>query len=63
MIYLLQVLEANVSLTTLAERLQELNFKREKQDFLNEETEQVFSKMQSSFKDSFSQVLNLALLF
>ena len=57
MIYLLQVLEANVSLTTLAERLQELNFNREKQDFLNEETEQVFSKMQSSFKDSFSQVL------
>ena len=36
-----------------------MNFKREKQDFLYEETEQVLSKMQSSFKDSFSQVFIL----
>ena len=51
-----QVLEANVSLATLAESLQELNFNREKEDFLKEETEQVLSKMQSSFEVSFGQV-------
>ena len=56
MIYLLQVLEANVSLATLSESLQEMNFNREKKDSFNQETEQVLLKMQFSFKDSFSQV-------
>ena len=54
--FLLQVLEANVSLATLSESLQEMNFNREKKDFFNQETEQVLLKMQSSFKESFSQV-------
>jgi len=54
--FLLQVLEANVSLATLSESLQEMNFNREKKDFFNQETEQVLLKMQSSFKESFSQI-------
>ena len=45
-----------MSLATLSESLQEMNFNREKKDSFNQETEQVLLKMQSSFKDSFSQV-------
>lgn len=48
--------EANLSLSTLAEKLQELKFGEESEDFLKNETEEVMSKMESSFKDSFSQV-------
>ena len=45
-----------MSLATLSESLQEMNFDREKKDSFNQETEQALLKMQSSFKDSFSQV-------
>ena len=48
--------EANLSLSTLAEKLQELKFREKREDFLKNETEEVMSKMESSFKDSFSQV-------
>ena len=50
--------EANLSLATLADKLQELKFgdKIKREEFLKNETEEVLSKMESSFKDSFSQV-------
>ena len=55
-----QVFEANLSLATLAESLQELKFSEDalfkKDDFLKTETEAILSKMENSFKESFSQV-------
>merc|ERR1712037_235078 len=47
---IVNVLEANVSLATLSESLQEMNFNREKKDSFNQETEQVLLKISPVLK-------------
>jgi len=52
------VFEANLSLATVSDRLNELNFgdSLKEEDFLKKETEELFAKMETSYKESFSQI-------
>ena len=56
--HFLKVFEANLSLATVSDRLNELNFgdSLKEEDFLKKETEELFAKMETSYKESFSQV-------
>ena len=61
------MMEANCSLASVSDRLQELNFQEcstlEQSDYLQKETKEVFSKMENSYKDSFSQVKTRIMLY
>ena len=56
--FIFKVFEANLSLATVSDRLNELNFgdSLKEEDFLKKETEELFAKMETSYKESFSQV-------
>ena len=58
--------EANLSLATLCDKMQGLKFGENetlsKINFLKTETEELLAKMDSSYKDSFSQVPSINML-
>jgi len=57
---IVNVMEANFSLASVSDRLQQLNFQEtdllKQSGYLKKETENVLSKMETSYKESFSQI-------